>query len=208
MGRLLILLGVLLILAGSSVMIALLMPQTFAPVEDFILQLHCEPGDRLTSVDSIQTSGTLNSATTLFCDDNEGNLRDITSDMFVMVAVAFLVPFGVGMVLVYIGAVLRQREQAPDISDAWGGVPVGQIADVEVYGQGFDANSLSQMNIPPEKLEQVQQVLRTVTSAFGINSTLSERLQQLEEARQKGLISQSEYDETRRAILDSMDDNL
>ncbi|MEL6404243.1 MAG: SHOCT domain-containing protein [Chloroflexota bacterium] len=206
MGRFLILLGVLLILAGSGAMIGLLMPEQFPPVEDFILQLHCELGDRLSTVNSTQADG--ETTLTLYCDDNEGNLRDISADMFVTIAIAFLVPFGIGMLLVYIGVALRQREQAPDISDVWGGVPVGQMADVEVYGQSFDANSLAQMNIPPEKLEQVQQVLRTVTTAFGINNTLSERLQQLEDARQKGLISQSEYDTTRQAILDSMDDNL
>ena len=61
--------------------------------------------------------------------------------------------------------------------------------------------------IPPETMEKLQQVMGQFGAILGAEKeTLTERLQQLEEARDKGLISESEYRQVRQTILDSMDD--
>jgi hypothetical protein len=55
-------------------------------------------------------------------------------------------------------------------------------------------------------------IIQTMLNAFGMDmehyqqQTLTERLQQLEDARSQGLITQEEYDRVRTSIIDKLDD--
>jgi hypothetical protein len=70
--------------------------------------------------------------------------------------------------------------------------------------QGQDLN-----NLPPEKLEKVKQVMSMFNipaDALTPNDDLTSKLQQLEDARTKGLISDGEYERIRRDMLDNLAD--
>lgn len=96
-----------------------------------------------------------------------------------------------------------------------GEVPAEKIAQAKQILNSFGVDNFSKVTvttsggeIPPEKMEQVQQIL----NSFGLNNmatgssggSLTERLKQVEDARQQGLISQSEYERLRQEILDNL----
>ena len=65
---------------------------------------------------------------------------------------------------------------------------------------------VNQGQLSPEAKAVMDQVFSQVGAAFGNKDSLVDKLRQLDDAKQQGLISQSEYERTRQAILDSMDD--
>jgi hypothetical protein len=59
-----------------------------------------------------------------------------------------------------------------------------------------------------KNMQDVQEIMQQFYSQTGqatSGGSLSDKLKELDDARQQGLISQSEYDRMRQAILDNMD---
>lgn len=93
-------------------------------------------------------------------------------------------------------------------------IPAEKIAQAQQILNSFGLQNAANVtvshsaDITPERMAQVQQIL----SSFGFNNSptgtesgsLSERLQQIEDARKQGLITQSEYERLRQDILDNL----
>ncbi len=206
MGRFLIFTGIILIFVSVALMIAVFAVEDIPFIEDILVDVYCEPGETsITSARRLSFGGTQNSTTVWYCDDNEGNEREITGQVGFTAVGVFLVPFFLGMFMIFAGAWRAQRNFTGKIMSS-----IGINEDVQIYTmKGAPAINLSKANMSAEQQAQVEQVLQSVSNAFGTpasSNTLAERLKQLEDARQQGLISSAEYERTRQAILDSMDD--
>lgn len=201
MGRFSIFFGILSILVAVAMMILLFAVEDVQFVEDLMVQLHCEEGETsITTAQRLNFSGTQNSTTVFYCTNNENIQREITGRMGLTIAVSFALPLLLGMMFIFGGAFRLANKQERNLAK--------RFNNYEVYGG--QAINLTSTSLSPAQLEQVQQVLQTLSGSMEQmdNPTLADRLQQLEEARNQRLISSAEYERTRQAILDSMDDNL
>ena len=70
--------------------------------------------------------------------------------------------------------------------------------------------AVSQVDLPPETLHALRQALTALIDIkgqiIGEDDTLADKLEQLQEARDRGLITPEEFTTIRQAILDAMDD--
>jgi len=210
MGRLFIFLGIVLIFVGVGLMIAVFSVSDVPFIEDIMVEQFCEPSETsITHASRLSFSGTQNSTSVWFCDDNEGNQREITNQIGLTAVVVFLVPFLTGMFMTFLGAWRIQRSFTKNIMSNLG---LQSTDGVQVYTtQGGTTIDMRSGKVSPQQQEQVNQILQSVSSAFGApasSSSLADRLKQLEDAYNQGLISREEYDRTRQAILDGMDDNI
>lgn len=177
----------------------------------------CNPGETYVRQlgGLVSGSGTVSMARelTLYCEDNEGQRREVTGRSIAISVVAFVVAF-VGGLLLTIAASFRltARWSRRLISGAMAaGGPVRVYSNtpdgpVEYSTTVVDAKD---GQIPPEAADMIRQVMQGfqgTTPGLSRNDDLSSKLRQLEAARRDGLISQTEYDRVRQQILDSMDD--
>lgn len=180
MGRLLIILGTALIIAAVALIIMVFSVEDIPIVQETLAGLYCEPNEIITHASVLRFGGTENADDLYFCDNNEGEEREITGQIMLTAGGVFIVPFLLGLLMTMYGAWSTQKNFSNKALSVTGH---------EIYK--MKGGSLSQ---PVD---------------FSKNtSNLADRLQQLDEARQQGLISKAEYDRTRQSILDSMDDNL
>lgn len=170
----------------------------------------CKPGETLKESKgaSQYTQGQgYSSSVTLYCVNSEGQERDVTGEfatgMVEQVGGTFTNIFsgilgsamyfgliGIGLVLTIIGLVLGRRRSAP-VSF---GVPGAGSTGFTTYTTQASGGAID--------LNQVIQQARDMKASS--STDLSTRLKQLEDARNAGLISQTEYDRTRQQILDTL----
>jgi hypothetical protein len=213
MGRVLTILGVVLLLVGIggsvwSIAGPLLNPMNpmFNPAAEAVQSAIagpkaedlCESGETIETEEgspSRTVGGTWGRPVTIYCVDDEGNRREVTTefvgDLFgqafqgmpaflgsIGLSFCFTSLIGVGVVMIIIGAIVSRRRQTNMVTV--GGIPVSPsqpgAVDVTRYAQ------------QPGKS----------------GGDLTAKLRQLEEARAKNLISAEEYDRLRQQILDSM----
>ena len=217
MGRILTLLGVLVLLAGIagsvwSFLGPMLNPMNsmFNPGADAMqaaldgprAEDLCEPGETIETDEGQSgrtTGGTWGRSITVYCVDDEGNRRDVTNEFGgnllgqaftgipaflggVGLSMCFTSLIAVGVVLLVIGSVITRRSRQQNM------VTVGGIPGVQVYTNQPGAVDVS----------------RYVQQQSKPGGDLTAKLRQLEEARNKGLISAEEYDRLRQQILDMM----
>lgn len=217
MGRMLTVLGVLVLLIGIagtawSFLSPLIDPvnSIFNPAGDAIqaalegpdAEKLCEPGETIETEEgppSRTVGGTWGHPVTIYCVDGEGNRREVTGqfagDLFGQAFAsmpAFLGGLGlsicfsslimVGVVLLVIGAIISRRNRQP------GAVMAGGVPNVQVYRN------------QPGTVDASRYVQQQGKSG----GDLTAKLHELEEARNKGLISAEEYDRLRQQILDTM----
>jgi hypothetical protein len=113
----------------------------------------------------------------VYCLGDDEVERDVTDRWFLIGLVAFLAPFLVGLFALIFGV---QRNAVKSAVNTASG-----SAGWAVPGSG---------------------VMSVNTGSTGKNASLTQRLKELQEARDAGLISAVEYDRMRQQILDSMDD--
>jgi hypothetical protein len=150
------------------------------------------------------------SPVTMYCVNNEGQKRDVTEEFgnsmvgqvggifgnvfsgILGSAIYFvLIPFGV--VLTIVGLIIgRRRNPAVAFGVPGSGGVVYTSSTFNPQGSGGSID-----------LNQVIQQARDMKAAAG-SGDLTTRLKQLEDARNAGLISQTEYDRTRQQILDTL----
>ncbi len=162
-------------------------------------QLHCRPHE---TIGWVLGSYTFNSdgrggrSVSFHCEDSENQQRDITLPAVITIAAPFVVLLLASILaMVRGGQIVKQRA----VSRFAQIVAQGGTARAEIYGLE---------NIPPERLEMVEQVLG-INLAINTNDdhdTLAEKLEQLAEARRKGLITEDEYERTRQEILNNLAD--
>ncbi len=171
----------------------------------------CKPGEKLEEDKgaSQYTPGQgYGSSVTLYCVNNDRVKRDVTAEFAnsmvgqvgglfsgvmssMMGSVIYFGLMGVGLVLTIIGLILgRRRTGTVSI-----GVPVTGSAGFTTYTTQASGGAMD--------LNQIIQQARDMKAAAG-SGDLSTRLKQLEEARNAGLITESEYDRTRQQILDTI----
>lgn len=203
MARFLILTGIILIIVAIALMIAVFSVEDVPLIQDTLVGLYCESGETsITHASRLSFSGTQNSTSVWFCDDGEGNEREITAQVGLTAAGVFVVPFLIGLFMIMYGAWTIQRNFTRKIMSS-----VGIDNDMQIYS--MKGANLSNANLSPEQQTQAQKILQSLSNASttaASSSTLTDRLKQLEDAREQGLISSAEYQRTRQAILDSMDD--
>ena len=171
----------------------------------------CKAGEKLEENKgaSQYTPGTgYASSVAMYCVNNDGVKRDVTEQFGnsmvsqvggifenmlpnLLGSVIYVVLIPVGVVLTIIGLIFsRRRSSAVSF-----GVPV-------VSSTGFSSYTTQNAGGRVD-LNQVIQQARDMKAAAG-SSDLTTRLKQLEDARNAGLISQTEYDRTRQQILDTL----
>ena len=175
----------------------------------------CKSGEKLeedkgpSEYDAVQ--GHYASSLTLYCVNDNGDKRDVTEefgnsmvsqvgDIFggvfsgLLGTAVYFVLIAVGLVVTIIGLLISARRHAPTVAF---GVPVSG-------GVGYTTSTFNpQGSGGTIDLNQVIQQARDMKAASG-STDLSTRLKQLEDARNAGLISQTEYDRARQQILDTL----
>lgn len=174
----------------------------------------CKPGEKLEENKgaSQYTPGSgYASSVSMYCVNSDGQKREVTGDFAtgmigqvdglvsgvmsgLMGSFIYFGLLGVGLVVTIIGLVLGRRRSSLPVTF---GVPTGSgvVYTSSTYnsqnpGGGFDLN-------------QVIQQARDMKAAAS-SGDLTTRLKQLDEARNAGLISQTEYDRARQQILDTL----
>lgn len=186
MGRLLVILGILAIIGSAAGLIWLLQPpQSNPPLADLLEDLHCRQYEQIEQRSQTTISGTSRSTSVYYyCVDLERGERDVSGAVVSMIIIAFLVPFLLGLFMTIFGAARATRNHQRRL--------VNQMAAAPMMVTTFttSAGPIRPMGQP---------------SGTALPD-LAERLEQIEEARDKGLISTTEYNRLRQAILDRMDD--
>jgi hypothetical protein len=216
MGRVLTVLGVLLLLVGIagtawSFLGPLLNPMNsmFNPAADAVQSAIdgpkaedlCEPGETIETVEgpsSRTVGGTWGRPVTIYCVDAEGSRREVTTDFVADLfgqtlqgMPAFLGGLGLSVCfssLLVPGIILLVIGSVISRRRQSGVVMVGGIPDTQVSSR--QANVLDMTHYS-----------RQQSSPGG---DLAAKLRQLEDARAKNLISAEEYERLRQQILDSM----
>jgi len=142
-----------------------------------------------------------------FCDIEPDVGRNVND-------VATLYQIGVVVVLMFVGFILILRGLVRSSLGTDGDAVKAQL-QAQLAGRGDSTvnytaveNQLQQM--PPETRAILDTVLNNIVTNVATQPdsdiTLVDRLEQLKQAYEKGLINREEYDKVRQAILDSMDD--
>jgi hypothetical protein len=211
MGRLLLILGILLFFTATGYMLVMVGGAENEPAAMVLERVLCEDnetvGQHLGGYEFDTMSQIGGRSIAFFCADSEGSERDVTLGAIGIIAGGFAAQIILGLLLTFIGAGLMVRNRVKSAMSSLQNFTVqpGQATVFDLRDGSYQENQYSQ--IPPEKMEQVQQVLGQFGAMFGTGQgNLSKRLQDLEDARNKNLISESEYQRVRQAILDSLDD--
>ena len=113
----------------------------------------------------------------VYCEDSEGDEVDVTWQWFGIGVAAFLVPFLIGLPMTIIGF-------NKGVRGMMGGMPYVQPYD-GLEGHGAPVNFGAPMGEKPKNQPK----------------TMSEKLQELEDAKRQGLINETEYQQMRDDIL-------
>jgi hypothetical protein len=214
MGRLFIFLGIILIIAISIAFAAAMIGMESEQFASFFEPYVCNSEESFAVILGPRTrdfDGDVSQSVNMVCQVNDANQRNVTGKVLLVVVGGFVGGLLLGIVLTIVGSFIAVRNQTKRFTGMMQSFNVqpGQANVIDLRGKR-GAMSMNEVygNIPPESAEMVQSVLQSITRAMGsmTGDTLAERLSQLEEARQQGLISQSEYDRIREALLDKMDD--
>lgn len=168
------------VLMGVSVIVMIFMLQDPAgqpALADLFKDLYCGPGETVRQM--VSTSGgslmTVNGRGVFYvCVNDAGTGRDITDKVALTIGLAFAVPFVVGLLLFLSGIFGMVR-----------GAALRAAASVDVIG-----------------LHRMLYGTGGFTPRRG--GDLTDRLEEIKEALDKGLISQEEYNRLRRRILDDL----
>lgn len=239
-----LLLGIGLMALAFVVLIMAIGDSPNATMTNLMTQMVCEPGETFVK----ELGGTVNNSfnrpagrsIAFYCEDNDGQQREVTGQAMGMMIAGFAVPFVVGLILTIWGVYGMMRNAAKRAFDQPNSYAPGFSSSSAVFNLGGDApvgtptvitadsgpmtrtgtvvtvngKQVSAGDLPPETAQLVNQLLGGMTSMMGNtsqwttdanqNDDLTDKLQQLQEARDKGLISAEEYDRLRKAILDSL----
>jgi hypothetical protein len=131
--------------------------------------------------------------------------RTVTGTIMMGLVGLFIGSFVVSMIFTFMGRRQLGKQQTSYDSDMLNSFTL-RTDEPAVVALG--AEKPKRGVVPPESAT----IIQTMLDAFGMDiehyqaQTLTERLQQLEDARSQGLITQAEYDRVRTAIIDKLDD--
>lgn len=173
MGRILIILGILVILAGSGILFMLTTGANSEFVQTLISGNFCDAHEEFTQRYRASWNG---QSTVFYCDDREGNLRDITGEIVPVMIAGFGIPLLLGMILIFGGAG-RMRRNRGLTADALRQQANLQWGEVEVYQNVQSSNNFEHLS--PAKQAQIQNIIDSVMGSIVPQAqlTLAERLQ-------------------------------
>jgi hypothetical protein len=151
-------------------------------IDRFMQPLLCQPGEtvRREQYSYQDFEGTAYSMN-VYCVNNDEVERDVSARWFIMGAVAFTVPFLIGLFMFIYGVNRYSKNR------------VATLTTASLGNTGWAMPQSSMMSV------------NTTSSGVG-KATLTQRLKELQDARDAGLISSIEFDKARQQILDSMED--
>ncbi len=148
-------------------------------VDGFLQPLLCQPGETVQREQySYRDSEGTSYSMNVYCM-GDGVERDVTMNWTLIGVGAFLVPFLIGLFAFIYGVNRNARNRSVTLTTA----SIGNTGWVMPSSGGM-----------------------SVGTGGSKNASLVQRLKELQDARDAGLISAIEYDRTRQQILDSMDD--
>ncbi len=189
-----ILLGIVLMIVGFVALFGIIVIPVLPPTEDnasinnYLQTLLCNPGEKFVR-EQYQTrdkDGT-NYSMTPYCVNSERQREDVTGKWVLYGGGGFTLFFLLGLMLTIIGAKRAVQSQA--------GVFIPQYTSGTINGFGVNLDGLTS-----EKLK----TLNAQMQAFSTGGDLATKLKQLQDAKDKGLISTDEYDRLRQRILDDV----
>jgi hypothetical protein len=150
-----------------------------------------------------------------YCEGSEGEQRDVTVSVVGIMAAGFAIPLVVTILLFIVGSTMAATSRMKRLSqNVFGNTVWNTMGNAQSSMTVVDLRDGSFQNgeIPSEKLAQAKQILDSMgfngafpTAMTGGGASLAERLKQLDEARNQGLITQDEYECSRQSILDNID---
>ncbi len=208
MGRFLILLGIVLII-GSIIFMGLVFGMAGEDVSAQIISpFACEDNETLTQYsrtvsDFDGTSQTID----FFCEDSEGQERNVTITAIMVIIVGFVGLLLTGIFATIAGAGIASKNAIQNFSGDIISGQYGTTVDLRATKVDLNDGTFKEYNpqIPANLRAVLKQASYQLDQLVG-NETLADKLEQLHEAYQKGLITTQEYDKIRASILDSMDD--
>lgn len=213
-----IFLGVLLIIAGCLALVAVIVVPVLPPLADnatidtALAALLCKPNERLERelYQTRDVDGTGYSMTP-YCVNSERQRENVTGKWALIGGGAFVVPFMIGLLLVIIGANTAVRQRAASVqgmSNAFGGADYTFVSTSGTPASGVEFKDgvlkvggmqIKMDNLNPDQIKSQMGVFST-----GGSGDLTDKLRQLQEAKDNGLISSSEYDRLREKILNDL----
>ncbi len=189
---------------------------SIAPVKQVMNNLYCQPGETITQQSTRMYGNTYN--ITFACLNAQEVRRDVTGEVTISLIAVFTTLLFLGITFIVSGArgLVRSRIRS-------------SIGNVTGFGQPYtntrtvitlDGKTVQGGSLSPQTQQQIQNALDMVgikldemghsnviggaTLTGNTPNDLTSRLKQLQEARDAGLISESEYTRLRQEILDSL----
>ncbi|MBL8165207.1 MAG: SHOCT domain-containing protein [Anaerolineae bacterium] len=178
LGCLLLILGMV-ALCGLVVLPVLPFTADTQAIDAALQPLLCNSGETLRRdlYSSSYRPGETSFSMDVTCLDSDNRERDVTGQWMLLSAVAFTAPFLIGLTLFIVGVSRATRRSL--------------VASTTDFNQVLKATGF---NMPP-----AQTPVRTTN-----NPTLTQRLKELQEARDVGLITEQEFQQKRKELLDKM----
>jgi hypothetical protein len=227
-------LGVFLILAAIALLLVLVILPILPGANDnrdvlkFFASILCEPGERA-EIEVIVTRDSDGTGYTPYttCVGREGERTDASGKHLVIAMAAFTMPFLIGLFMVILNANALQREWRenawrpdrdstrnarvgfPQVKVVHGASPEMFAASPQVEMKDgvlkVDGIEIRMDGIDPERVKMFQGTSSVMMGGAQTGtSSLAERLKEIQEALNAGLISQDEYDRLRQEILDKL----
>ena len=188
------LIGVLLIIVSFPIMFFFIAGTDVAPdtFNSLIEGLLCRGDERY----SLDTSPGYRPGLTyieMTCISPDGGTREITLWYFAVVGISFIVPFMLGLIMLMRGLGTTARLQAAGTTIPVSGMP----GKIRINDQTLDLDQL----IEQARTQQPGGTQTFVTTSVSGGGSLAEKLRQLQEAYDAGLLTQAEYETQRRQIM-------
>ncbi|GAB4328864.1 MAG: hypothetical protein Kow00117_15110 [Phototrophicales bacterium] len=214
MGRLMIVISLVLMAAGIGFFVWVLQGPNNAAVQSFLSGLVCNDNETIVQwTGQYVGDGTSSTGLTIngrevgfYCEGLEGEQRSVTGQTALVIGGGFGVTLFISIIMLIWGISISTRNVNNIINPTryiTSGVASG-IGGVTPLGTNTGYTS---HNIPSNVNQQIDEVLnRAGFAAPPSGGTLADRLSQLEQARNQGLITESEFLSLRKSILDALDE--
>ncbi len=183
-----------------------------APVFDrFLGAILCSPDQILIRDQYSQSFGSETQfSMNVACRDAQGNLSDVTDKWGQVGMVGYLVPFLLGLFIFLNGSrgLLNQKKPPQldqsirrDLSDILPQVKASAETGDSVNLALTQLSSQLASELTPEKIDALKQRVRVIQNG---SPSFTEKLKQVKQAHDSGLISDDEFERLRKSILDDM----
>jgi hypothetical protein len=215
MGRTLLIFGIVLMVVAMSLLTFLVSSTESETFINLMQRLHCTEKETFNmwmgSSQRIGTSGNSYGRPVQWtCVLADGEESDVSGRVFMTMAVAFVVPFLLGLFMLMGGIGMMVKR---GVSGLMGNV-IGRTGTMGVQSTVIDLRQGTQgyENLPPQAKQVIDSLRQGMTTqgttmqAGQSGATLADKLRQLEDAYNQAFISKEEYDQARAALLDKIDD--